>query len=303
MENIVGIDVGGTYIKWGRADANGKMVAFGRVPTERQNPTGVLTKVADIVKAQEGATAVGLSFPGMVGPDGTLVTAGAIRGLEGFPLKSEIERLTGLPTTVLNDAHAAGQAERWLGAGADCDNFVCVTVGTGIGGAVFINGKLYQGFRGAAGELSMAMIGTGTSVEEVYEATAANVGGGIFGLSRYYSKQLGITDMSQWFTDTWEILRLAEAGDEHATRATDFFFDGLTAVLITILTILDPERIILGGGISERPGFLEETHRRLADKISKHPNIDHNYVPELRLCQNGNEAGVLGAIYSAHVMG
>lgn len=126
----------------------------------------------------------------------------------------------------------------------------------------------------------MAMIGTGTSVEEVYEATAANVGGGIFGLSRYYSKQLGITDMSQWFTDTWEILRLAEAGDEHATRATDFFFDGLTAVLILILTILDPERIILGGGISERPGFLEETHRRLADKISKHPNIDHNYIPD-----------------------
>ena len=91
MENIVGIDVGGTSIKWGRADANGKMVAFGRVPTERENPTGVLTKVADIVKAQEGVTAVGLSFPGMVGPDGSLVTAGAIRGLEGFPLKSEIE--------------------------------------------------------------------------------------------------------------------------------------------------------------------------------------------------------------------
>lgn len=147
MERIIGIDVGGTSIKWGRVDSDGRMIVSGRRPTEREHPREVLTKIVEIVAAQEGLEKIGLSFPGMVAPDGSLVTAGAIIGLEGTPLRAEIEQLTGLPTAVVNDAHAAGQAERWLGAGADCDNFVCMTLGTGIGGAIFINGKLYRGFR------------------------------------------------------------------------------------------------------------------------------------------------------------
>ncbi|MFT3942482.1 MAG: ROK family protein [Ancrocorticia sp.] len=303
MEDIIGIDVGGTWIKWGRATSDGILTDSGKVPTERENPLGVLTKIANIVSSQEGVTKVGLSFPGIVGRDGRLITVGSIYGLEGCHLREEIERLTGLPVTVINDAHSAGQAERWLGAGADCDNFVCITIGTGLGGAIFINGKLYRGSRGAAGELSMALLGTGSTRGELFEVLAGNMGSGIFGLSRYYSQELGITESAEWFTDTWEILRLAEEGDEHAIRATDRFFDGLTSLLVTLLATLDPDRFLLGGGVSGRPGFLTETHKRLAEKIRNHPNIDHDYIPELRLCVNGNDSGVLGAIHAAHTLG
>ena len=89
MKDIIGIDVGGTSIKWGRADSNGKMIAFGKVPTERENPRGVLTKIANIVAVQEGVTKIGLSFPGMVAPDGSLTTSGSIEGLEGTPPEQE----------------------------------------------------------------------------------------------------------------------------------------------------------------------------------------------------------------------
>lgn len=302
MERIIGIDVGGTSIKWGRVDSDGRMIVSGRRPTEREHPREVLTKIVEIVAAQEGLEKIGLSFPGMVAPDGSLVTAGAIIGLEGTPLRAEIEQLTGLPTAVVNDAHAAGQAERWLGAGADCDNFVCMTLGTGIGGAIFINGKLYRGFRGAAGELSMSLLGMGATREELMQATAASTGSAVSGLARLYSAELGILKPSEWFTDTWEILRLAEEGDEKATRATDVFYQGLTALMINIMTMFDPERILLGGGLSDRPGFLDETRKRLAATIRIHPAVDPTYVPELQLCRNGNDAGILGAIYAAHTM-
>ncbi|MFT3945313.1 MAG: ROK family protein [Ancrocorticia sp.] len=302
MESIIGIDVGGTSIKWGRVDSEGNKTVSGKVPTEREKPREVLTKIVDIVSAQEGVTKIGLSFPGIVGPDGSLLTSGAIIGLEGTPLRKEIEQLTGLPTVVVNDAHAAGQAERWLGDGADCDTFVCMTLGTGIGGAVFINGQLYRGFRGAAGELSMSLLGTGSTREELEGAIAARKGGAVAGLARLYSAELGIVEPTEWFTDTWEILRLAEAGDEKATRATDAFYQGLTAVMINVMTMYDPERILLGGGLSDRPGFLDETRKRLTATIRVHPAVDPTYVPELRLCRNGNDAGILGAIYAAHTM-
>lgn len=296
MKDIIGIDVGGTSIKWGRADSNGKMIAFGKVPTERENPRGVLTKIANIVAVQEGVTKIGLSFPGMVAPDGSLTTSGSIEGLEGTPLRAEIEELTGLPTAVVNDAHSAGQAERWVGAGADCDNFVCMTIGTGIGGAVFINGELYRGFRGAAGELSLSVLGIGTTSEEMTATLAARTGSGVIGLARIYAEEAGLPAD---YSDTWEILRLAEEGDPIAVSATDQFFGGLTSVMVNVLTFLDPERILLGGGVSERPGFVEEARKRLAERIQNHPYLDHSYVPELRACERGNEAGVLGAIYTA----
>lgn len=65
--------------------------------------------------------------------------------------------------------------------------------------------------------------------------------------------------------------------------------------MVNVLTFLDPERILLGGGVSERPGFVEEANKRLAERIQNHPYLDHSYVPELRACERGNEAGVLGA--------
>lgn len=302
MDSIIGIDVGGTFIKWGRADSSGTMQDFGKVPTVGVNPDGVPTKIADIVAEQEGVTKIGISMPGIVGPDGTLVTSGAIEGLAGRNVGAEVALLTGIPTVVINDAHSAGMAERWVGAGADCSDFVCMTIGTGVGGSVFVNGELYRGFRGAAGEMSMALIGKGTTEEEISAVTAGFLAGGILGLGRLYAKEFGDTEPALWRTNTWEILQAAEDGEEKAVRATDQFFDGLTSLMVTVLALLDPQRILIGGGVAERPGFMEALRERFMTKVQRHPYLQPNYVPEVLPCVNGNQAGVLGAIYAADVM-
>lgn len=172
MKQIVGIDVGGAFIKWGRADASGTVSRFERIPTERENPDGVIEKIAMIVRNEEGVARVGISIPGIVSPAGHLITPGAIEGLAEREVKDEIEALTGLPVAVVNDAHAAGLAERWVGEGADCDHFVVMTLGTGVGGAIFVDGKLYRGFCGAAGELSMAPMGAPFPGQTAPPATA-----------------------------------------------------------------------------------------------------------------------------------
>ncbi|MFT3875385.1 MAG: ROK family protein [Propioniciclava sp.] len=301
MHTIVGIDVGGSFIKWGRADASGAISTFERIPTERENPDGVIEKIATIIRTEPDATRVGISIPGIVSPAGQLVTPGAITGLAGRNVKDEVEALTGLPVAVVNDAHAAGLAERWVGEGADSDHFVCVTLGTGVGGAIFADGKLYRGFRGAAGELSMAPMGPTLPGDAVPQGTAYWCGA-VFGLSRIYSQAQGLREPSQWFTDTWEILRRAEAGDAVASASVEEFLDHLSTLFVSLLAVLDPERILIGGGLSEYEGFVARVRTRLQDKIADYPFLVQGYAPDVRACRNGNQAGTLGAIYAASLL-
>ncbi|MEZ5087962.1 MAG: ROK family protein [Tessaracoccus sp.] len=217
--------------------------------------------------------------------------------MEGCQVKAELEAATGLPVTVVNDAHAAGLAEHWTGEGQDCAHFICITIGTAVGGAIFINGALYRGFRGAAGELSMIRMGPPLPGEKI-PASASHLCGGILGLSRIYSRALGLIEPSTWLTDTWEILRRAEEGDAIAAASVEEFFEHLTILLINTTATLDPERILIGGGLSEREGFVAQVQARLAERIADTTLVA---APEVRACRNGNRAGILGAIHAAHL--
>lgn len=155
MQHYIGIDVGGTTIKYGLVDHAGQIQAQGAVPTplNKNDFLEQLTKIVTDYQAQATDLAgIGISMPGIIKNNGFLVTAGAVRSMIGVNLKAEMEQRTNLPTNVENDANAAAIAEHWLGAAQGIENYLCLVLGTGFGGGAIINNQLYRGAHGMAGE-------------------------------------------------------------------------------------------------------------------------------------------------------
>ncbi|WP_347272414.1 ROK family protein, partial [Leptolyngbya sp. FACHB-36] len=157
---MLGIDLGGTAIKLGRFRHDGACVQSLSVPTPQPaTPDAVLEAmlraIADIDPSQE-AVAIGVGTPGPADATGRIARVAInLSGWHDVPLADWLEAKTGRPTTIANDANCAGLGEAWLGAGRWFRNLILLTLGTGVGGAIILDGKLFVGHHGTAGELGL----------------------------------------------------------------------------------------------------------------------------------------------------
>ncbi len=283
--HVLGIDVGGTAIKLGRFNPQGECLAQVSVPTPQPPlpPAVVAQIVAAIprVDPDKMAIALGVGTPGPSDAQGRIARiAFNLEGWVDVPLADMLEAQTGLPTIVANDGNCAGVGEAWLGAGQTYQNFILLTLGTGVGGAIILKGELFLGPQGTAGELGLVTLnpdgppcnsGNRGSLEQYASATAIQ-------------RQAGKSPE--------ELAIAADRGEPEAIAFWQAYGRTLGAGLAGLTYILAPEAILLGGGVAASfEHFYPSLEAELFERVL--PCSRSGLV--IRPATLGNQAGMIGA--------
>lgn len=286
MKYTIGIDVGATNVKAVAMDRAGTWLQRTTRPTGdfAAWSAGVRTLIGDLEAAQgQAASGIGLATPGVIAADGLSVatTSGKMPGLDGVNWTDFLARP--VPVPLLNDAHAALLGETWIGAGAGFQNALLLTLGTGVGGAILADGRLLRGWRGLAGHLGHVTLNADgpLSFMKTPGAFESAIGDGYLaerGEGRYAS--------------TKQLVAAYEAGDSHAAGVWLRSVRLLACAIGSFINALDPEAVIIGGGIARAGNAL---FRPLAQELeSLEFRLDERRV-QILPAQLGEWAGACGA--------
>ena len=274
------IDIGGTAIKYAMMTEEGQILTKGQVLTQmaKDGSGDIPRKIANIVSELEKECnkpeGVAVCSPGLIDAEkGEVIFAGPnFPGYTGMKLREEIERLTHLPCTVENDVNAAGLGESWLGAGKGTKSSYCIFVGTGIGGALVIDGHLIHGASAAAGEIGFLPF-AGGQFEKIASTSAL-------------LQQVGAATGE-------EVFQRAANGEEKALAALEEMAKKIACALAEICCIVNPEVLIMGGAIMAQREFFEpRLNRYLAELLPE--ALRKN--TRIAFAQLGTAAGFTGAL-------
>lgn len=303
----VGFDIGGTTVKYGVLDEAGNILEKSAIPTNYQLVDFLVeldTIVKDAQKRYEKIEGIGISAPGIIQEDGYMLTAGAIRPFYGANIKIELERLTGLPVSVENDANAAVIAEHWIGNAQGLENYLCIVLGTGIGGGIVLNGEVFRGAHGMAGEFGWSIIDhlpAEADIEEVsWNKRAATVGGLCY---QYNLSQKKLAAAAPMILDAREIFQREAEGEVLAINIVEQFLTDLSVGMLNLISSFDPELILFGGGISSNEEFNQRFQKRLEEVMNRHESIHYlknKTIAAVRPAKLQNDAGMIGAVYQIH---
>ena len=309
MEAVLGIDVGGTSIKAGLFTPEGELLEERKIPTPALVDDAAYAAVTDGLKrilnahdaTPEDVIACGLDIPGPVADDGTV----------GFlpNIKLDPEGLVGAISSVfpraqiafVNDANAAALGEMWAGVAHGTSSYVLIALGTGVGAGIVVDGKIWSGAHGAASELGHLIIevdgipctcGKCGCTERYCSATAiirmAKEACALHPDCAILKAVNGDVDKITAKT----VFDLAKEGDDIASRVFRRYVKYLTIAINNVVSFLDPDMIVLGGGVSRAGDFLLDAVRELLPKYLMYPVLP---MPEIALAQLGNDAGIIGA--------
>jgi glucokinase len=286
----IGVDLGGTRLKVARVDRSGALRDFAARPSRlEESAQAPLEAIVDEVRArlEGGVVGVGVGCPGVIGADGRLVDRTAhLPHWRDFDLRGELERRLDLPIAVDNDANLAALAEHRFGAARGARVSITVTLGTGIGCGIVIDGRIHRGAWGGAGELGHVPLGSGgeacaCGVPNCVEPEASGSG-----LARE-AQRAGFEP-----ADAATVLTRAAAGDGTAQALVERFADRLSATLATAVHILNPEVVVIGGGLIGAGDLLLD---RVREGIQRYTLASHRRGLRVVAAALGERAGVAGA--------
>jgi glucokinase len=306
MGLTIGVDVGGTKIAAGVVDETGTILARTRVPTPA-DPQWAVGAIADAVKelrAEYNVTAVGVGAPGYIDRGRSTVIMAPNINWENEPLKARIEDLVDLPTVIENDANAAAWGEFRFGAAAAHEDMIMITVGTGIGGGIVIDGRMYRGSFGVAGEighLNMVPDGLpcGCGSRGCWEQYASGRALRRYGRDRAANEPvLGkrLLELNEGIADTItgsQITQAADEGDPLALEVYDELADWLGRGMADLASLFDPAVFVLGGGVSDSGALLHDPVAKAFEKYLI--GGVHRPRAEVVLAALGSAAGIAGA--------
>jgi len=290
-ETVIGIDIGGTKIAAGRVDSSGSVSACTTVPTLAGEPLAV--SLGQVYAAIEGCLsadvrAIGVCAPGPLNPKtGVVINPPNLPHWRNVPLADLVCERFGLPCRVENDANAAGLAEVLFGAARGMESVLYVTLSTGIGAGIILNGKIYHGKNGAAAEgghvtidwrsASICNCGVPGCIEALASGTAMAANAVKRGLACRNAKEIGDA---------------AQAGNREAVEIVDETAQMISAWLGSMISVLDPDMIVIGGGVSR---IGEPLFHRLRDMTPRRTiNQFANQTPIVPAMLQEN-VGVVGA--------
>ncbi|WHY65708.1 ROK family glucokinase [Neobacillus sp. SuZ13] len=310
---IVGVDLGGTTTKLAFITMDGEIVHKWEIPTDNSNEgKNITTNIANAIdeklmehgQTKDHLLGIGMGAPGPVNYEkGILLNVVNLGWPNNYPLKNSLETATSLPAAIENDANCAALGEMWMGAGNGAKDLVCVTLGTGVGGGVIAGGKVVQGINGAAGEIghitaipfdgAQCNCGKKGCLETVASAT------GIVRLARMelakgIQSELTSKMVENNMITAKDVFDAARNNDRLAQTVLNEVSFHLGFALASIANTLNPEKIVLGGGVSKAGDIL------LNPVISNFEKFAFSAVrdsTELALATLGNDAGVLGAAW------
>jgi glucokinase len=304
----VGVDIGGTTIKVGICNEDGKLLHTYEGPTGTEGgPDLVLDNIASYVRKivtdnqfdWNEVAGVGIGIAGFMEiPSGVVRTSPNFPGWNNVPVKATLEQKLEKPVKINNDANVAALGEAWGGAGKGMENIVVYTLGTGVGGGIIIRGQVYEGFTGMGGELGHMQV--------VPDMEAIQCGCGQYGCVETVSSATGIvrmardavergdkTALSELLTITAkDVFDAAKSGDEVALRIVKRAAFYLGKAMSATAMVVNPQRFILGGGVAKAGDILFNAVREVFEKYTPAAaRIGVDIVP----AELGNDAGVVGA--------
>ena len=280
-ERYLAIDVGGTAIKYLLTDRSAETCKVNEIKTNRDE--GELFNSLDEIIAPniDNINGIALSFPGKINAnEGIAHTAGAFRWICDMPIKSILEEKYSKPVWIENDGKSGALAEFWKGNLSDVKNGVFIGLGTEIAGGIILEGKLYRGSFGAAGEFS-SMLGRLKNPDN----------------EERFGKIGGHKNLTSDFTDSFEFFEKYHDGDEAAGNAMKEYSRTIAAGIVNIQSVLDVEKFCIGGGISAEDVLIDEIRQSLRELIMVKSTEAVN-EPVIEKCRFGNASGCVGALYN-----
>lgn len=315
MENkwLVGVDLGGTTIKMAFISQYGEIVYKWEIRTDisekGKNITTDIAKAIDsklneLQEPKSKLQAIGIGAPGPVNMATGLIYEAVNLGWENYPLKDLLEVETGLPVVVDNDANIAAIGEMWKGAGDGSKDIICVTLGTGVGGGVITNGEIVHGINGAGGEIGhITVIPEGGASCNCGKTGCLETIASATGIVRTANEELTFHPTSKLARIAKEeglsakvIFELASEEEEAAMAVVDKVTAPLGLVLANLANALNPEKIVIGGGVSRAGEALLGPVRHHFEKFLFTRTKVGVKIVEATL---GNDAGVIGGAYLA----
>lgn len=303
-----GVDLGGTTTKLGLFKTDGMLLDKWEIRTDTGgHGENILRDIARSVHDKMGEKGliidqiqgIGIGVPGPVTSDG-VVNKAVNLGWDVVPVQAELAELSGMKVRVGNDANVAALGESWMGAGKDFNSILCVTLGTGIGGGIIIDDQIVYGAHGAGGEIGHMTVnpneeltcgcGRHGCIEQYASAT---------GFARMTRKMLSETDMPSTLRSVPNdrisaktLFDAVKAGDTLANQIADRTCGMLAKALSNVCVVVDPEAIVIGGGVSKAGPILIEKIEPAFREAAFHACKDTNIV----LATLGNDAGIYGSM-------
>jgi glucokinase len=293
---FIGLDIGGSFLKGAAVNPSGKVEGRLHEPIRKETLEELLAQLEAAVSTlagSAGARAVGIGIPGIVEQEAARVrVAPNVPVLNGYALAEELQRRTSKEAYLENDANAAALAEAWLGAGRGSDQQIFVSLGTGIGAGVILNGRIWSGKSGYAGEIGHIQVDPqglpcGCGSRGCLETIA-----GIQGWTRRAEAALGKP------LDPEAIVGAARNGDARAIQIVDETASALGVGIGAALNLLNVDRIVVGGGVAAAGEFLLD---RISAEVRKRVFPQVFADTTFRLAELGGDAGVVGAARGAMV--
>lgn len=307
MTLTIGVDIGGTKVAAGVVDESGAIRAIALRDTPAEDPVQTVDVITDVIaelRDSHDVEAIGLGAAGFIDAQRSTVVFAPNLAWRNLALRETVEKSSGLPVVVENDANAAAWGESRFGAARDVDSMVMLTIGTGVGGGVVLDGQLYRGFNGMAAE-----IGHMTVVPDGRRCGCGNRGC----WERYASGRAlvrearDLADVSPEFGARMlelgdgdpegitgpEVTQAAHEGDPAALVAFEFIATWLGRGMASLGALLDPGMFVLGGGVSDAGELLRAPAE--AAFISRLTGRAHRTPPQVAIAELGGEAGIVGA--------
>ena len=304
MKYCFGVDVGGTTVKMGLFQTDGVLLDKWEIPTRKHMAEDVIiSDIADSISKKceevkvnkEEVVGIGVGVPAAVIGEGYVKKAANLGWVEKS-IKNELEAFTGIPVKVGNDANVAALGEMWKGGGEGYHNLVMVTLGTGVGGGVIVNGRILTGTNGGCGEIGHILAnrneteccgcGKKGCLEQYASAT---------GIARIAKRKLSVntkkTVLAADSVTAKDVFDAVKAGDEVAIEIAEEFGSYLGYALADFGAILDPEIFVLGGGVSKAGEILFTYIKKYYEERTFFTCKDVKFA----LAKLGNDAGIYGA--------
>lgn len=308
----IGVDLGGTNVAIGIVNEKGEILKKGSVPTPKNGSEAVIEAISslsdklirDMSLSKEDISGIGIGCPGIVDNNEGVIRHLSNLGMTGVNLRKELSERLGInKISIENDANAAAMGEYKL-YGNDEKSFIFVTLGTGVGGGIIIDKKVYSGFNGAGAEIGHLII----------ETDGIECSCGCSGCWERYASVTALCEftknameknpdslMHKWFKENGKIngrcaFDCAKMGDKAAKEVVDLYIHYVATGLISIINVFQPEKIVIGGGISKEGDYLLNPLKEQVYQCKY-----NNYVQKckLEIAKLFNDAGIIGAAFCA----
>lgn len=310
---FIGIDLGGTNIAVGVVTDEGKIIAQDSCPTlaEREYPEIVKDMVKTAEKAVEKAglkmsdiEAIGVGSPGSIDYEKGRVAYANNLKFKNTPIAAEIQKYYNIPVVLENDANAAAFGE-YIASGEGCGIFVAITLGTGVGGGVIINNKIYRGFNGAGAELGhITLVHNGLPCScgkkgcwEAYASVTALISQTKAAMSKYPESLMNT--LAKDGVNGKTCFDAAKQGDAAALQVVKKYAEYVADGICSIINIFQPNKLVIGGGVSKQGDYLLNPIIEYARKYDYNKLFEKT---EIKTATLFNDAGIIGAALAAKYM-